>query len=98
MYIVREIMSCKPGQVRPLVEKFQRMAKLMKKMGYPKPKVMTDISGEPYWTVITEIEVENLDEFFKGMNDPKWEEAGKIMEGYHDLVDSGRREIYRVES
>lgn len=25
------------------------------------------------------------------------EEAGRIMAGYHDLVVSGRREIYKVE-
>jgi hypothetical protein len=28
----------------------------------------------------------------------RWEEAGKIMAGYHDLVDHGRREIYKIEA
>ncbi len=97
MYLMREVMHCKPGQVRPLVDKFKQMAKLTKKLGYPKPRILTDVSGPPYWTVVSEFEIENLDEFFASMNDPKWEEAGKIMAGYHDLVDHGRREIYKIE-
>ena len=31
MMLVREIMHCKPGKVRPLVEKFLAMSKLMEK-------------------------------------------------------------------
>ena len=31
MLLVREIMYCKPGKVRPLVEKFLAMSKLMEK-------------------------------------------------------------------
>ena len=98
MFLIRETMTCKPGQVRPLVEKFKKMAKLTKKLGYGKPRILTDVSGAPYWTVVMEMEVEKLDDFMSSMNDPKWEEAGKIMAGYHDLVDHGRREIYKIES
>jgi len=97
MYLVREVMHCKPGKVRPLVDKFKMMAELTVKLGYPKPRILTDVSGAPYWTVVSEFEVGNLEEFFASMNDPKWEEAGPIMAGYHDLVDHGRREIYKIE-
>ena len=97
MYLMREVMHCKPGKVRPLVDKFKKMAELTVKLGYPKPRILTDVSGAPYWTVVSEFEVDNLEEFFASMNDPKWEEAGPIMEGYHDLVDHGRREIYKIE-
>lgn len=98
MYLVRDIMYCKPGKVRPMVEKYHAMNKLTKDMGLGTMRVMTDFSAERYWTVISEIEVESLQEFNetgkKMMADPKFQE---VMKGYHDLVESGRREIYTIE-
>lgn len=98
MYIVRDIMHCKPGKVRGMVEKFQAIAKLGKKMGMGAMRVMTDVSGERYWTVVSEIEVNTLEEYEdankKMMSDPKFQDA---MKGYHELVESGRREIYMIE-
>jgi hypothetical protein len=35
MLLIREVMFCKPGKVRPLVEKFMAMNKLGQKMGMP---------------------------------------------------------------
>ncbi len=97
MYVIRETMTCRPGKVKPLVEKFRRMADLSEKLGYARPRILTDVAGGPYWTVQMEIQVEKVEDFFASMNDPKWQEAGPIMEGYHDLVDSGRREIFKIE-
>jgi hypothetical protein len=99
MFLVREIMNCKPGKVRPLIEKFKAMGGAMEKMGMKRPRVLTDVSGAPYWTLIAEMEVADLDEFLN-MDDAKFAESGaaEIMAGYHELVDHGRREIYRIES
>src|SRR5439155_26057671 len=36
MLLIREVMYCKPGKVRPLVEKFQAMSKLGEKSGMGK--------------------------------------------------------------
>ena len=98
MYLIRDIMYCKPGQARPMVEKFTAVAKLMKKMGIGSARVMTDISAERYWTVVSEIEVKGLEEYAstsrKSMSDKRFQ---KIMKGYHDLIQSGRREIYMIE-
>jgi hypothetical protein len=98
MYVVREIMFCKPGKVRPLVDKFLTVAKLGQNQGFGSMRVMTDISAERYWTVVTETEVANLEEHAetmrKAMQTPELQEA---MKGYHDLVDHGRREIYNLE-
>jgi hypothetical protein len=56
------------------------------------------VSGERYWTIIAEFEVESLDKFMAMMNNsPQMKEIEPIMKDYHDLVDHGRREIYRVE-
>ena len=102
MYLIREIMYCKPGKVRPLVEKFVAMNKLGSKIGMPKMRIMTDFCADQYWMCISEMEVADLGEFEKMMSNPpgskedmkKFEE---IMKGYHDLVDRGKREIYKIE-
>jgi hypothetical protein len=98
MYLVRDIMFCKPGKARPLVEKFLAVRKVGEKMGFGSMRVMTDVSAERYWTVVTETEVANLEEHAetmrKSMQMPELQDA---MKGYHDLVDHGRREIYTLE-
>ena len=99
MYLVRDVMHCKPGQVRPMIEKFKELGKLLKKMGaVSSMRITTDLSGERYWTVVSESEVKSLEEYGemaqKSMSDPKFQ---KIMKDYHNLIDEGRREIYRIE-
>src|SRR5438093_1171113 len=102
MLLIREIMYCKPGKVRPLVDKFLAMSKLSEKMGMAKMRVMTDLSAERYWTVVSEMEVPSLEAFEKmfqgqGQSEQDMKEFENIMKGYHDLVDLGRREIYKLE-
>jgi hypothetical protein len=96
------VMYAKPGKVRPLVEKFVAMNKLGQKMGMPTMRVMTDFSGERYWTLVSEMEVPNMEAFEKmmsgmGQKESDMKEFESIMKGYHDLVDHGRREIYKIE-
>ena len=103
MLIIREVMHCKPGKVRPLVEKFVKMSKISEKAGMGKMKIMTDVSAERYWTVVGEMEVDDLHQFERmmsgeGMSEQDSKQFEEIMKGYHDLVDVGRREIYKVES
>jgi hypothetical protein len=102
MYVVREVMYCKPGKVRAMTEKFVAMSKLSEKIGMPKMKVMTDFCAEQYWTVIAEMEVADLGAFEKMMASPQGTDADmkqmeELMKGYHDLVDHGKREIYKLE-
>lgn len=98
MLIVRDIMFCKPGKVRPMVEKFVALSKLSQKLGFGTMRVMTDVSAERYWTVVSEMEVESLQQHAemsqKSMQMPEFQE---VMKGYHDLIDHGRREIYQLE-
>jgi hypothetical protein len=98
MLLVREIMYCKPGKVRPLLEKFRAMAKIGEKKGWGKMRMMTDVCAERYWTLVAEMEVQSVDEFMKMNDSADMEEMGKIMEGYHDLVEYGKREIYNIEA
>ena len=98
MLLIREVMHCKPGKVRPLVEKFLAMSRLGEAKGWGKMRVMTDLSAERYWTLVAEMEVESVDEFMKmGTGEEDQKEFEEIMKGYHDLVESGRREIYTIE-
>lgn len=102
MYLVRETMYCKPGKVRAMVEKFLAMSKLSSTMGMPPMKVMTDFCADQYWTVVGEMEVEDLASFEKMMSNVQGtaeerKQFEEIMKGYHDLIDHGKREIYKIE-
>ena len=61
-------------------------------------RLLTDVTGEPFWTLVAEISVEKIDDFFaierQLMANDRIRQA---MTGYHDLVGSGRREIYRIQ-
>jgi hypothetical protein len=100
--LVRDIMYCKPGKVRPLVDKFLAMSKLSEKLGMGKMRIMTDFSAERYWTVVSEMEFQSLKSFEdmmagQGMDESAMKQFDELMKGYHDLVDHGRREIYKIE-
>ena len=102
MYLIREIMYCKPGKVRPMVDKFLAMSKLGEKIGMPRMRVMTDFCAEQYWTIVSEMEVADLGEFEKMMSNPQgsgedMKQMEELMKGYHELVDHGKREIYKIE-
>jgi hypothetical protein len=82
-----------------MVQKFLALSKLGKQMGMGPMRVMTDVSAERYWTVVSEMEVESLEKHTemtrKAMENKDFQDA---MKGYHDLVDHGRREIYTIET
>ncbi len=97
--LIRDVFHCTPGQVRPLVEKFKKMNNVNKKMGIGNARLLTDLSAERYWTLVTEWEVKDLADFqhlMKASMDNK--EMEDAMKGYHDHVVNGRREIYTIEA
>ena len=99
MYVIREVLNCKPGKVRQMVDKFRSISTVLKEMGQEPLRVLTDVAGEPYWTIIAEAKVEKIDDFFAMEQTLMSNETlRKTMADYHDLVASGRREIYRLES
>lgn len=98
MYVVRDIMYCKPGQARPMVEKFKALSKLGSTMGLGTMRIMTDVSAERYWTVVAETEVKSLEEYTEmTRKSMQMKEFQEVMKGYHDLIVQGRREIYMLE-
>lgn len=97
MYLMREVLYCRPGKVRQLADKFKALGSILENMGYQPFRLYTDVSGEQFWTLVLESESESL-EAFMDMEQKVMakKEAQEVMADYHDLVREGRREIYRV--
>jgi hypothetical protein len=98
MFLVRDIMYCRPGKARAMVDKFVALSRIGQQMGFGAMRVMTDVSAERYWTVVSEMEVASLEEYTEtSRKTMEIKEVQDVMKGYHDLVDHGRREIYMIE-
>jgi hypothetical protein len=98
MFLIRDIMYCRPGKARAMVDKFLALSKIGQQMGFGPMRVMTDVSAERYWTVVSEMEVESLEQYTEtSRKTMDIKEVQDAMKGYHDLVDHGRREIYVIE-
>jgi hypothetical protein len=99
MYVIREVLHCKPGKVRQMVDKFRGISSVLTDMGQQPLRLLTDVTGEPFWTIVAEANVEKIEDFF-AMEQRLMANEGlrQTMADYHDLVEDGRREIYRVES
>jgi hypothetical protein len=63
MFIIRDVMNCKPGKVGELVKKFSALNPVMVRLGYKPARILTDVSGEPFWTAVFELEAETLNAF-----------------------------------
>jgi hypothetical protein len=99
MYVIREVLNCRPGKVRDMVGKFRSISIVLKEMGHEPLRVLTDVAGEPFWTVVAEATVDKVEDFFAIEHRLMTNESlRKAMADYHDLVDRGRREIYRIET
>jgi hypothetical protein len=99
MYVIREVLHCKPGRVRQMVDKFKGMSTVLKDLGHEPLRLLTDVTGEPFWTVVAEANVEKIEDFF-AMEQALManDSLRQMMADYHDLVEDGRREIYRIVS
>lgn len=99
MYVIREVLRCKPGKVGQMADKFRHISGVMTDMGHEPFRLLTDVSGEPFWTLIAELTVETIEDFFTMERTLTANEGlRKTMADYHDLVETGRREIYRIAS
>lgn len=99
MCVIREVLNCRQGRVRPLVEKFPALPRAVEELGEESLRLLTDVTGERFWTLVAEAKVERVEDFFE-VEDRLMAngEVRDAMADYHDLVESGRREIYRIES
>jgi hypothetical protein len=66
--------------------------------GFGQMRVMTDLTAERFWTVVAEVEVPDLEHYSKQSRQAREnKDMRAVMDGYHDLVESGRQEIYTIE-
>src|SRR5687767_13791287 len=98
MYVMREVLHWKPGKVHQMAEKFRAISHAIEEMGHVPMRLLTAVTAEPFWTIVAEAKVEKIDDFFAVEQKLTANESvAKAMADYHDLVESGRREIFRVE-
>ena len=101
MLLIRNVFRCKPGKAGALVKMFKEMkSKSQGEATMANARVMTDVASG-FWTVVFEQEAESLavwEKQFQAMSaGGARADARKPMEGYMDLVESGHREIFRIE-
>lgn len=96
MVVIRNVFQCKPGQAKVLVRMFKDVAaSAQPDAGMTNARVMTDLASN-FWTVVFETEAESLEAWERQMAKMA-ESRGSGMDGYMDLVEGGRREIFRIE-
>ena len=72
------------------------MANLERKYGYSTSRVMTDLVG-PYYTLIFESTYDSLENYEKALNNVMGaEDWSTWYQKFIPLVDSGRREIFKI--
>ena len=82
-----------------MLEKFRAISTVLQAMNQQPLRLLTDVSGEPFWTLIAEATVEAVDDFFALEQTLMADETlRRTMADYHDLIENGRREIFRLES
>jgi len=97
MILIREVFTTKPGKAGELVKKFKQVIPFMEKEGLKNTKIMTDLVAK-YWTVVIESETEDFARFEKEVRGFTSKlEVKEIMKDYMSLVDSGYREIFKIE-
>ena len=64
MYVIREVLNCKPGKVRQMVEKFQSHLNVAERNGARTDARAHRCHGRAFWTIVAEAKVEKIDDFF----------------------------------
>lgn len=97
MFVVKDIFRCKPGKAKELVAKFRKTISSMEQLdGFSNVRILVDAVAD-YWTVVVEADVASLEQFERHMREfGTRADVREAMDGYLDLVEGGRREIYRI--
>jgi hypothetical protein len=97
MYLIRDVLNCKPGNVGELRKMVKGLDSVMERMDFKRFPLMTDVCGASFRPLVAEIEPRVLNDFTamktRVMSDA---EAQQTTSRYHDLLVSGRREIYSI--
>ncbi|HEY8667312.1 MAG TPA: NIPSNAP family protein [Tepidisphaeraceae bacterium] len=99
MVVVRDIFQLKFGQAKEAVTLWKQVIAINQRRGYgtAATRMLTDLVGPAYYTLILETTFDSVAQFEKGIKevlaDPEWRAIyAKII----PLTESGRREILSV--
>lgn len=97
MYVVRNVFQTHPGKAKELVAKFKAAAPHLQEAGIRNTRILTDVVAG-FWTVVIESETDDLAGYVHQL-ESMGQNAGAraALAGYLDLIQEGRREIYRIE-
>ena len=96
MYVIRDVFKAKAGKAKDLVAKFKSCTPVLRGEGIHNIRILTDVTAT-FWSVVWEFEAESVEDYFRlteRVDDPK---VYHIMEGYHDYIVEGHREIFKIE-
>ncbi len=97
MILVRDVFQAKYGKGGDLVALFKEGQEMWKDT-YGQERILTDASG-PFFTVVTEVEFESLAAWEQAIGEAfSLPEFGDWFERMTQLVESGRREFYNIET
>jgi hypothetical protein len=63
MYLIRDVLNCKPGKVGELRKMFKALNGVMERTAFKRFPLITDVCGAPFWTLVAETETGILDDF-----------------------------------
>jgi hypothetical protein len=96
MIVVRDVFQLKFGKAREAQALWQEGREFMKSDKMKDMRILTDLAGGPYYTLVMETTYDSLADFEGEMHDTMNEDWRKWYQRFVPLVDGGRREIFNV--
>jgi len=94
--LIRNIFRLKFGQAKPAAAAFQELRGLLKKRG-KSSRLLTDIAGMPFYTLVHEMEFDSLAALEKEMQEIMGSaEFRPLYERFVTYCESGSREIFNI--
>ena len=96
MIVVRDVFQLKFGKAREAQALWQEGREFMKGDKMKDMRILTDLAGGPYYTLVMETTYDTLTDFESEMHDTLNDEWRKWYQRFVPLVDGGHREIFNV--
>lgn len=98
MILVRNVFRLKFGRAKEAVELWKQAVEIMRQVGVGTDhRILTDLMGAPFYTLVFEITYESLAEVERGQqqafSNADW---GRLYQQILPLVESGQREVFNI--
>jgi hypothetical protein len=98
MIVVRDVFRLKFGQAKAATDLWKRAVAALGKAGYGKPaRLLTDVAGAPYYTIVLESTYDSLGQWEQAhvaaKDNAEWRDLYRQI---LPLTEEGHREIYSV--